>query len=147
MAKNVILRRLEPNVLGRSIAELLKKGSTSVIITLVSGELVFGDLNLESQHQYLELIPQQDRSLKVREYIEHVKPEEGWPIREDLELSFNALQGKIHGYGKTISIPKKLISEIREIPWENKELTNLPLKNYPNPFAKIIHDNNFSSFQ
>jgi len=144
MAKNVILRRLEPNVLGRSIAELSKKGNTSVIITLVSGELVFGDLTLESQHQYLELIPQQDRNLKVREYIQHVKPKEGWPIREDLELNFNAPEGKIHGHGKIISIPKKLISEIRKIPWKNKELTNLPVKNYPNPFAKIIHDNNLS---
>lgn len=144
MVRNVILRCLEPDILGRSIAELVKKGNISVIVTLVSGELVFGDLTFDSQNEYLEFIPQQDRSSKIREYIKHVKPKGGWAIKEDLELDFNAHKGQIHGYAKTIRVPKKLIAEIREVPWKNKELVSLRVKNYPNPFAKIIHDNNLS---
>ncbi len=144
MVRNVILRCLEPDILGRSIAELVKKGNISVIVTLVSGELVFGDLTLDSQNEYLEFIPQQDRSPKIREYIKHVKPKGGWAIKKDLELNFNARKGQIHGYAKTIRVPKELIAEIREVPWKNKELVSLRVKNYPNPFAKIIHHNNLS---
>ena len=115
--------------------ELAKSDSYSVIITLTSGELLFGDLHLEIK--FLNEKP--DETLW---YISRYEEGFGYlSVKLQPEnLLFNTENGRKFGDSYIINLKNKLISGIRQFTWNHDNFE--AMRWIPNPYAKLIAENN-----
>ncbi|PKL67638.1 MAG: hypothetical protein CVV28_05045 [Methanobacteriales archaeon HGW-Methanobacteriales-1] len=116
-------------MIAKKIAE---SSNYSVIITLISGDILVGDLHLDEK--FFKKPPQEDGWLVVEKnsggYLSvNLNPE---------SILFNTEEGKT-GDSHEIYLRNDIIADIRYLNWDNLE----PVKNIPNPFAQMVCTNNF----
>ena len=114
------------------VKKIAESNNHSVIITLINGDILLGDLNLDMKH-----------------FDSPPHEEEWWVARKDLGgylsvklqpkgLYFNTEEGRKYSDSLMIKLKNNLISDIQHLNWKDLE----PVRWMPNPFAKMIFKNN-----
>ena len=138
------LKPLDSQVIEKSIKNAINSGNWSTILTLVDGDLLFGDLRYfprffpgtseEAENAGL-WIPDRWTSLpRESRFAYQLRP---------VCLVFNSKAGTKHGRACHVNIKDELISGIRPLFWTEESLSSLTLKNVPNPMASLIYEHNF----
>lgn len=115
--------------------ELAKSDSYSVIITLTSGELLFGDLRLEIKFH-------DEKPDEQMWYIARYEEGFGYLAVKLLPeiLLFNTENGQKYQDSYLIDLKNELISGITKFSWNNNNFK--AMRWIPNPYAKLIAENN-----
>lgn len=141
--KAVKLDTLDLQIIENSIKTIINSGNWSTILTLVDGELLFGDLHYlprffdgtpEEAEKAGLWIPDKGRSRSSEwRFAYQLRP---------VPLVFNSEEGTKHGRAREIIVRDGLISGIRPLPWTDESLSFQTLKNIPNPMASLICKHN-----
>ena len=130
---NSYLEPLKNDEIKDSIKELAKIDEYSVVITLIDGKLLFGDLR--PNFQFFDELPDENKWWVAKE-------EDNYYIAIELQpklLFFNTEAGEKFGSSYCINLNTDIISDIKPLNWV-KNL--IPLRWIPNPYAKLICKNN-----
>jgi len=137
------LKPLDSETLKASIKDIINEGAWSIVLTLVGGDLLFGDFHYlprffsdtsNEAEQAGFWIPDKWRSLSAESRCAYKL----LPVC----IVFNAKQGTKHGWAHEIEIRDDLISGIRPLLWTEESVSSLGLKNVPNPIATLICNHN-----
>lgn len=130
---------LEKTDIEQFIKSAILTKSYSLIITLLDGDLIFGDLRLlsrvvssieEAETHGLFMPPQE---LNIDDFCLAYK-------LTPVVLAFNSIEGTIHGRAHSIELPNDVIAQLTPLPWHAESLLGHGFKNAPNPLASVIFE-------
>lgn len=140
------IMKLEPlnkEILKESIKECYRTGNLSVSITLIHGDLLFGDVhNMPTGFQGTQEEAAKEELWLPEKYKDEPPMMKFYYQLLPIRFMFNSKDGSVYGKAKMIEIPSELISGIKKLPWSEQSTSSRLIKNIPNPIATKICEHN-----
>jgi len=140
------LRALKPGIIEAAIKNIINSGNMSVILTLIGGDLLFGDLDYIPHSSAGTCGESENTNLWIPNNWRINGVDYGYKLRP-VCLAFNSKRGIKHGWAYRVEVRDGLISGIRPLPWTRESLSFLTLKNVPNPIASWVCEHNLKVIQ
>ncbi|MGI6154112.1 MAG: hypothetical protein ACOYJB_09845 [Christensenellaceae bacterium] len=126
-----------------TVRQLLDSGERSVIVTLLRGDVLFGDLRYLPRFFDGTAEEAEQEGLWMPERARAQGPDFRWALRLlPLDLTFNSEAGTIAGQSYTVLVPAEVVADVRPIPWARALLGSDGFHNAPNPIASAVAAHN-----
>lgn len=123
------LRALKPEIIEAAIKNIINSGNMSVILALIEGDLLFGDLDYIPHPLTGTYGESENTNLWIPNNWRINGVDYGYKLRP-VCLAFNSRRGTKYGWAYRVEVRDGLISGINPLSWTRESLSSLTLKMY-----------------